>query len=128
MRFLGQLEPQQHLPLLPLCDVFVWPAVNEAYGMALMEGQACGLPVVAGRSGGVADIVRHARSGLLVPPGDTAAFAAALQRLLQDGAQRSRLGENARHEVRRRHDVGTAAAALDDILRRACARHRARAS
>ncbi len=128
VRFLGQLEPRQHLPLLPLCDVFVWPAVNEAYGMALMEGQACGVPVVAGRSGGVADIVQHDRSGLLVPPGDTAAFAAAVERLLEDDAQRRRLGENARHEVRRRHDVGAAAAGLDEILLRACASRRARAS
>src|SRR5262249_26395710 len=42
-------------------DIFVWPAINEAYGMALLQAQACGLPVVAGGAGGVAGIVAHDR-------------------------------------------------------------------
>ena len=38
-------------------DLYVWPAVREAYGIALLEAQAAGLPVVAGREGGVAEVV-----------------------------------------------------------------------
>ena len=58
-------------------DICVWPAVNEAFGMALLEAQASGLPVVAGASGGVAEIVESGATGLLVAPYDAAAFAAA---------------------------------------------------
>ena len=46
-------------------DLFVWPAINEAFGMALLEAQASGLPVVAGASGGVGDIVVPGTTGLL---------------------------------------------------------------
>lgn len=116
VRFLGQLEPQQHLPLLSVCDVFVWPAVNEAYGMALMEGQACGLPVVAGRSGGVPALVESGQTGLLSDPGDVAAFAADLARLLEDTALRDRLGRAALAKVSRDHSLEQAAVNLKRIL------------
>ena len=48
-------------------DLYVWPACNEAYGMALLEAQAAGLPVVAGREGGVPDIVAHGPPGSWSP-------------------------------------------------------------
>ena len=47
-------------------DLFVWPAINEAFGMALLEAQASALPVVAGASGGVGGIVASGETGLLV--------------------------------------------------------------
>ena len=50
-------------------------AVSEAYGMALVEAQAAGLPVVAGREGGVPDIVAEGESGLLAPVGDALSLA-----------------------------------------------------
>ena len=45
-------------------DLFVWPAINEAFGMALLEAQASGLPVVAGASGGVRGIVADRETGM----------------------------------------------------------------
>ena len=44
-------------------DLYVWPAVREAYGLAMLEAQAAGLPVVAGREGGVAEVVADGVSG-----------------------------------------------------------------
>ena len=73
-------------------DLFVWPAINEAFGMALLEAQASGLPVVAGASGGVGDIVVPGTTGLLAPPGDADAFAAAVRRLILDPAVRAAMG------------------------------------
>ena len=67
-------------------DIFVWPAIDEAFGMAFIEAQACGLPVVAGNGGGVASVVAAERTGVLVPLGDAAAFAAAISRLVHDTA------------------------------------------
>lgn len=121
VRFLGA-QPADALPALyAAADLLVWPAVNEAYGMALLEAQAAGLPVVAGRIGGVPDVVADGGTGLLVPPGEdfAAAFAAAVARLLDDAEARRALGAAARRRVAAQHDfpaaVGRLAALLDRI-------------
>ncbi len=104
-------------------DLFVWPAIDEAFGMALIEAQASGLPVVAGDGGGVGAVVASGRTGMLVPLGDVAAFAAAVRRLLTDADMRRRMGEEAIAYVRAEHDLPAGAARLDAVLRRAASRH-----
>jgi len=109
--------PSDDVPsLLRTGDIFVWPAINEAYGMALLEAHAAGLPVIAGRTGGVADIVRDGETGRLVPVGDPDAFAQAVADLLADAPTRRRMGQAARERVLAEHDIGAAAARLDAIL------------
>lgn len=102
-------------------DISVWPAINEAYGVSLMESQAAGLPVVAGDSGGVGEIVANTRTGLLTPPGDAVAFAGAVASVLGDAAQRARLGAAALVKIAAEHDIGPASQALDRILNTAAA-------
>jgi glycosyltransferase involved in cell wall biosynthesis len=102
--------------LLAAADVAVWPAINEAYGMALLEAQAAGVPVVAGASGGVADIVADGRTGALAPPGDAPRFAAALAPLLTDPGRRAAYGRAAQQRVRTQHDITAAARCLDALL------------
>ena len=96
----------------------VWPAVNEAYGMALLEAQAAGLPVVAGRTGGVPDVVRDGVGGLLTPVGDAVAFAAAVEALLRDPDRRRAMGDAARRVAAEDHDFSTAVRDLDALVRR----------
>lgn len=97
-------------------DLFVWPAVDEPFGMSLLEAQAAGMPVVAGRSRGVPDVVSDRVSGVLVPPGDVAAFVQAT-RLLVDSPNRIRqMGKAARNLALEEHDIGTAAMALNRVL------------
>ena len=62
---------------LATSDIFVWPGTGEAYGIAYLEAQASGLPVVAQATAGVPTVVRHGVTGLLTAPQDDAAFAAA---------------------------------------------------
>jgi glycosyltransferase involved in cell wall biosynthesis len=112
----GALPPEQMPAILAACDLFVWPAINEAWGMAILEAQAAGLPVVAGRSGGVPVLVRESDTGLLPPPGDAAAFAGAVATLLDDAERRRRYAAAARAKVAAEHDIGPAGAALDAIL------------
>ncbi len=112
----GALGPAAVARHLADADVCVWPAVNEAFGMALLEAQASGLPVVAGASGGVAGVVAHELTGLLVAPGDAAAFAAAVRRLLVDRDLRRRFGEAARRRVSAEHDLAAAAARLGGVI------------
>ncbi|BBK38470.1 glycosyl transferase [Allostella sp. ATCC 35155] len=75
-------------------DLFVHPALYEGYGMALSEALRAGLPIVAAAGGAVADTV-PAAAGLLVPPGDGPALAAALRRAIGDAALRGRLAAGA---------------------------------
>ena len=71
----------------------------EGFGVALAEASACGLPVVAGRSGGLAEAVRDGETGFVVDPDDPAAVAAALFRLLTDQLLARRLGQAGRKAV-----------------------------
>ncbi|MGE0254720.1 MAG: glycosyltransferase family 4 protein [Alphaproteobacteria bacterium] len=115
-RHLG-LVPEGELPALyAACDLLTWPAVREAFGMALVEAQAAGLPVVACATRGVPDVVSAGVSGLLPAPDDDAAFAAAVARLLDDPARRAEMGRVARRLATERHDIAYAAGLLDATL------------
>ena len=110
--FAGALPTEALPPLYAAADLLVWPAMREAYGMALLEAQAAGLPVVAGRTDGVPAIVADGETGLLAAPGDAAALGAALCALLDDPARRAAMGEAARRRVAAGHSVAGAAAIL----------------
>jgi len=98
------------------CDLFVWPAVREAYGLAMLEAEAAGVPVVAGREGGVAEVVEHGHTGLLTTPRDPAALASAIDTLLGDPAQHGTMADAAWRFVAARRSSAQAAQALDDAL------------
>jgi glycosyltransferase involved in cell wall biosynthesis len=119
--YLGLLGERDIARCLGAADLCVWPAVNEAYGMALLEAQAAGLPVVAGAVGGVPSIVRQGHTGLLTPPGNVDVFAAAMRALVEGPPVREAMAAAARENVRRHHDIAGAAAILDRALREACA-------
>jgi glycosyltransferase involved in cell wall biosynthesis len=87
-------------------DVVVLPTLHrEGMPTALLEAMAAGVPVVASRVGGVAEIVEHGRTGILVTPGDALALASAVDRLLDDDALADRLAAAARTFVLERHEV-----------------------
>jgi glycosyltransferase involved in cell wall biosynthesis len=114
--WLGELTPAALGRALAAADLFVWPAVNEAYGLALLEAQAAGLAAVVGAAGGIPDIVADGVTGRLVPSGDADAFAAALAPLLEDRALSRRWGEAAAERMARVHDLAPAAERLDAIV------------
>ncbi len=117
IRWVGVVEPDRLRELYRAADIYVWPAVKEAWGVAFLEAQASGLPVVAGRSGGVPGIIADGETGLLVAEGDADAFAAALASLLADDEMRQAMSRAATDRAARVHDVGSAAALLDRHLR-----------
>jgi len=114
VEFLGKVAPDKLAPLYAASDLLVWPAINEAFGMALLEAQACGLPVLAGAFGGVSGIVADGKTGFLAAPGDVADFAAGLKRALASDLRA--LGRAARRKVERRHDIAAASAAFARVL------------
>ena len=115
--YFGQLDSETLRRCYAAADLLVWPARREAYGMALLEAQAEGLPVVAGREGGVGAVVADGESGLLSEPGDAAAFARALDSLLADPERRAAMGRAARERIARDHGLDGAAVKLDALLR-----------
>ncbi len=112
IRFTGLIDAAALPAIYAVADVFVWPAVNEAYGMALLEAQASGLPVLSARTGGVPGVVADGETGILVRPGDDRAFSEALARLIGDPALRDRFRAAALDVTATRHDIGTAAEIL----------------
>lgn len=77
---------------LSRANVFALASVIEPLGIAALEAMAAGLPVVAPRVGGLVDVVEDGRTGLLTPPGDERAMAAALSRLLADPQEAAAMG------------------------------------
>jgi len=106
--FAGRVSDAE-LPLLyNLCDAFIMCSredrnrrgiLAEGFGIAFVEASACGKPVIAGRSGGVADAVQDGVTGLLVNPLDSEEVAATILTVLQDQSLAKMLGENGRHWV-----------------------------
>lgn len=91
-------DARRHLTGL---DLFVLPSVKEGLPYAIMEAMAAGLPIVASRVGGIPDLITDGETGLLVPPRDPTALAAALARLTENRALASRLGRQAHEAIAR---------------------------
>ncbi|HUE47176.1 MAG TPA: glycosyltransferase family 4 protein, partial [Aestuariivirgaceae bacterium] len=116
LHWAGELDASAVAARLAAADVFVWPGTNEAYGMAYLEAQAAGLPVVAQATAGVPTVVRHGATGLLTPPGDDAAYSGAITRLITDQPLRHRLGHAARKFVTEERSLPAAATRLRRLL------------
>lgn len=121
-RFLGELGGADLAGAYAACDLFVWPAVNEAYGMAMLEAQAAGVPVVSCALRGVPDVVCDGQTGLLVPPHDPRALAATARAMLLDPAKRRAMGECARAWIAAERSLEVAAVRLNEALARVLAR------
>ena len=104
--------------LLQSASVFVLPSHIEALPMSLLEAMAAGLPVVATRVGGIPDVVTDGREGCLVAPRDPVALAAAIERLLDDPAQRVALGLAARRRVAESYSVAAVIPRIESLWSR----------
>ncbi len=107
LAMLGAIPPERLAPLFGAADVFAmlcrdrWGGLEqEGFGIVFLEAAACGVPQVAGRSGGSAEAVQDGVSGyLLQDPTDVAGVAGALARLVEDGERRREMGDRARSRV-----------------------------
>lgn len=97
VRFLGLRRDVADI--MPLCDVVVLPSLNEGMGRVAVEAQAAGRPVVGSRVSGLQDVVKDGETGLLVPPANPEALAAAIIRCLTDPARAAAMGSRAQQCV-----------------------------
>ena len=109
------------IPFYALFDVVVLPTRHEGLSQGLLEAMALGKAVVTTKSGGNTDLIEDGVHGLLVPPRDPPALAAALDRALADAALRQRLGAAARRRVREDFTIEKTAAATEAVYREALA-------
>lgn len=116
----GERTPQEVLAMMARASVFALPSrpapkrsgVMDGIPVSLMEAMAIGVPVVSCPVSGIPELVEHGHTGLLVPPNDPAALAAAIERLLEDRSLASRLAAAARRKVEREFNVVRNAARL----------------
>jgi glycosyltransferase involved in cell wall biosynthesis len=122
VRFLGEVRDVP--ALLARARLFALSSLTEGVSLTLLEAMSRGLPVAATRVGGNAEVVADGETGLLVPPGDPPALAAALLRLWADPAEAARLGRAGRRRVEAHFDVRGMVAAYEDLYRPCPARGR----
>ena len=117
IEWLGEKEPEAVPAILASGDIYAWPGFGEAFGLAYLEAQAAGLPVVAMAIAGVPEVVRDGATGLLTSP-DAPAYAAAIRRLLTEVGLRRSMGAEARRFVLEERSLEKAAATLKSLLAR----------
>ncbi|MBN1405774.1 MAG: lipopolysaccharide heptosyltransferase II [Candidatus Omnitrophica bacterium] len=102
-RYINFLGTRSDIPkVLSTMDLLVLPTITpEAFGRVIIEAFACGVPVVATKVGGIVDIIKHEKNGLLIPPADHNAMAEAMTRILKDRKLAADLAQQARQDVER---------------------------
>jgi glycosyltransferase involved in cell wall biosynthesis len=113
VRLMPPAPPTEVAAWMRAADVVVVPSRREPLGLAAVEALACGTPVVASSVGGLREVVRDGENGLLIPPEDPGALAAALGRLADNGL-RARLGAAGPASVAG-HDIRAVAAQMAEV-------------
>lgn len=105
-------------PYFAALDVLALPSVGrETFGRVLVEAQACGVPVLGSRNGGIPEALVDGETGVLLPPGDVPAWRDALLALADDPARRARMGMAGRAFVVREFDARAIAARFTELLK-----------
>jgi D-inositol-3-phosphate glycosyltransferase len=99
VRFFGPMRHEDLPQIYSGADFLVAPSRSESFGLAALEAQSCGVPVVAAAVGGLRSVIRHQRSGFLLGNHDPAAYAEAMIRILRDPATAARLSGEARRRA-----------------------------
>jgi starch synthase len=126
VRWINAMLPRDEVvSLYSHARAFVCPSVYEPFGLINLEAMACGTPVIATRVGGIPEVVVHDETGWLVPPGEPAALAAAVRKLLADPKRAASFGAAGRRRVEARFSWERIAELTLSVYREAIASHHA---
>ncbi len=115
--WLGELAPKDVATELATHDVFLWPGFGEAYGLAYLEAQSCGLPVIALKTHGVPWVVKDGETGILVEPDKLNSYVTAIEKLSLDADLRERMSIQARKFVHTERSLKSASSLIDSVIR-----------
>lgn len=113
--FHDRVELQESIRLIGQSDIMVMPSVKEGFGVAAVEAAAAGIPVIATRVGGIPEIVADGISGILIPPGDRPALAAAIVRLASAPDLRRAMGLAGRKIAEERFNFDACLEAMEKV-------------
>lgn len=113
VRFMGAMRGGELASAFASADVFVFPSETDTLGLALLEAMASGCPVVAARAGGITDVVREGKDGLLFNPREDASLVGAVSQIIESRAMR----ELMRWSGRMHAESWSWGAAVDDLRR-----------
>lgn len=99
VRLLGELDDVQKRDFFAGIDLFALPSRSDSFGLVLLEAWANGVPNIAYRAGGPAEVIHHEQDGLLVKCGAIDELALAMERLVKDAELRRRLGEAGKNRI-----------------------------
>jgi glycosyltransferase involved in cell wall biosynthesis len=101
VHLLGALAERDKPDFYSAVDLFALPSRSDSFGLVLLEAWANGIPCIGYRAGGIAEVIAHQETGLLIPCGDVTSLAASLQQLIEDDELRGRLGQEGRNRTLR---------------------------
>lgn len=121
----GLVGQERLRELFAAADVYLHPAVSEAFGVAVLEAQAAGLPVVATRIGGIPEAVRDGETGFLFDFGDVRGMADAIERLWREPELADWMGQAGKRLIQEQHSPDAEVVAWERVYRRAAGGYQA---
>lgn len=112
----GEQRPEAIAHILSNASIYVWPGHGEAYGLAYLEAQAAGLPVIAERIAGVPEVVKDGETGILTQPSNVTAYSDAIVKLMTENELRHEMALKARHFACVERSIEQVAIMLNSIL------------
>lgn len=100
IEFLGHLDQTALRKYYRRCDIFVLPSLSEGFGRVIIEAMACGKPVIASAIGGVPELIKNNKTGLLVQPGNVEDIATKIEHLLKNEKLRVEIGKRGKGYVK----------------------------
>jgi glycogen(starch) synthase len=118
IQFTGFASDQEVINLMTSADVLVVPSIYEPFGIVALEGMATGVPVVASKVGGLAEVIEHDRTGLFVYPKNPESIAWGIDRVLSDPGHAKWLTENAKEKLHKAYSWEAVAMKTVDVYRK----------
>ena len=120
VHFLSGLSYAELAACYAHCDIFALPSKGEGFGLVYLEAMACAKPVIGGAHGGAPEVIEDGKTGYLVPHGDAAQLATAMETLLSDPELRKEMGRRGKERVENDFRFSVFAKSFKKILRELC--------
>ena len=120
VHFLSGLSYEQLASCYGHCEIFALPSKGEGFGLVYLEAMACGKPVIGGAHGGAPEVIDDAKTGYLVPHGDTMQLTTAIETLLDNPALAQEMGRRGKDKVESEFRFNVFAKSFRKILRELC--------